>query len=140
VGFGVANAVTDGASTWVAELRERLVLAPIWDEPAHAISGGQARRVALARMLARKPPLVLLDEPFSGLDRSLVRDLLRAIAVWQEELGFAMVAVDHEAEVLERLCPRAIVVERGRIVQEGKWSELRARPATPLLAELLAPI
>jgi ABC-type methionine transport system ATPase subunit len=91
-------------------------------------------------MLARRPHLVLLDEPFSGLDRHLVRELLGALAQWQRELGFTMLLVDHESDVLERLCTRAIVVERGRIVQDATWSQLRAQPATPLLAQLLAPL
>jgi ABC-type sulfate/molybdate transport systems ATPase subunit len=140
VRFGLTNGARDGGEAWVAQLRERLQLEPIWNAPAHAISGGQSRRVALARMLARRPHLVLLDEPFSGLDRHLVRELLGALAQWQRELGFTMLLVDHESDVLERLCTRAIVVERGRIVQDATWSQLRAQPATPLLAQLLAPL
>ena len=140
VRFGLTNGARDESAAWIRELRERLQLEPIWHEPAHAISGGQARRVALARMLARKPRLVLLDEPFSGLDRHLVRELLLAIALWQKQLGFTMLVVDHESDVLERLCPRAIAIEEGRAVQDAAWSELRASPATPVLAQLLAPL
>jgi ABC-type sulfate/molybdate transport systems ATPase subunit len=139
VRFGLTNGEGD-TTEWIAELRERLQLGPIWQEPAHEISGGQARRVAFARMLARKPPLVLLDEPFSGLDRHLVRELLAAIAHWQEKLAFTMLVVGHEPDVLARLCRRAIVIEEGRAVQDASWSDLRAKPATPLLAQLLAPL
>jgi len=140
VRFGLRNGARDSGGAWVAELRDRLGIGTIWSEPARAISGGQARRVAFARMLARKPELVLLDEPFTGLDRGLVRDLTTAIAGWQREIGFTMVVVDHVAEILERLCPRAVVLEEGRAVQNGTWSELRAAPATALLADLLAPL
>jgi ABC-type sulfate/molybdate transport systems ATPase subunit len=140
VRFGIRNGARSESDTWIAELRERLALESIWDAPATAISGGQARRVALARMLARKPKLVLLDEPFNGLDRHLVRELLSSIGGWQRRLGFTMLVVDHDADVLARLCPRAIAIEEGRAVQDGSWSELRANPATPLLAELLAPL
>jgi ABC-type sulfate/molybdate transport systems ATPase subunit len=138
--FGLTNGARDGSEEWIVELRDRLELETIWSAPAHAISGGQARRVALARMLARQPQLVLLDEPFAGLDRNLVRELLAAIGDWQRRLGFTMVVVDHAADVLERLTPRAIVLENGRAVQDASWSELRAQPATELLAELLAPL
>jgi ABC-type sulfate/molybdate transport systems ATPase subunit len=140
VRFGLTNGAREGGEAWIAHLRERLALESIWNAPAHAISGGQARRVALARMLARRPRLVLLDEPFSGLDRHLVRELLAAIVEWQRELGFTLLIVDHEAAVLERICPRAIVIEEGRVVQDGSWDTLRAAPATPLLAQLLAPL
>lgn len=138
--FGIArgNGVVDDA--WIGELRDRLQIDSIWLAPSYAISGGQARRVGLARMLARKPKLVLLDEPFTGLDRHLVRELLDALARWHKALGFTMLVVDHEPEVLERLCPHAIAIENGRIVQHGSWSELRANPATPLLAQLLSPL
>jgi ABC-type sulfate/molybdate transport systems ATPase subunit len=140
VRFGLTSGARDGSDAWIAHLRERLQLDSIWNAPAHAISGGQARRVALARMLARRPRLVLLDEPFAGLDRHLVRELLASIVEWQRELGFTMLVVDHEAVVLERICTRAIVIERGRIVQDAAWAVLHAAPATPLLAQLLAPL
>jgi ABC-type sulfate/molybdate transport systems ATPase subunit len=140
VRFGLTNGKREEGDAWVAQLRDRLELSSIWNQPARAISGGQARRVALARMLARKPPLVLLDEPFNGLDRHLVRELLAAVAQWQKELGFTMLVVDHEAEVLARLCPRVVVIESGRAVQDGSWETLREKPATELLAQLLAPL
>jgi len=139
VRFGLTNGAANNEG-WIAELRERLQIGPIWDQPAHAISGGQARRVALARMLARKPRLVLLDEPFSGLDRHLVRELIATIAEWHALLRFALVVVDHDSEVLERICPRALAIEDGRVVQAGSWDALRGQPATPLLAQLLAPL
>lgn len=141
----VAENVTFGARVdphdpWIAELRESLQLGPFWNSPAHAISGGQARRVALARMLAPRPRLVLLDEPFTGLDRHLVRELLDALATWQRRLRFTMVVVDHESEILERISPHVVAIENGLVVQSGSWRELRERPATGLLAQLLAPL
>jgi ABC-type sulfate/molybdate transport systems ATPase subunit len=126
---------------WIETLRDRLKLAPVWNAPASHISGGQARRVALARMLVRKPRLVLLDEPFAGLDRDLVRELIDDLIDWSRMLNFSMIAVDHQAEVLLRLCPnRVVVLEKGEIVQSGSWSELYNSPATPLLRSLLAPL
>lgn len=125
---------------WVAELREQLGLLPFWKASAARISGGQARRVALARMLARKPHLVLLDEPFTGIDRVTARDLMDRIIYWRERLGFTLIMVDHEAEVLRRICPTAMVLERGKVIQQGKWEEVERAPATPLLRGLLSPL
>lgn len=126
---------------WIMTLRDRLRLGPLWNAPASLISGGQARRVSLARMLARKPPVVLLDEPFAGLDRQLVRELIDDLVFWSQTAGFSIIAVDHQAEVLRRLCPQqAIVLEQGRIVQKGAWEELSSAPATALLRSLLAPL
>ena len=141
--FGISKeaAATAEQRQWIETLRNRLQLAPLWNAPASLISGGQARRVSLARMLARKPSLVLLDEPFAGLDRQLVRELIDDLIFWGRTIGFSMIAVDHQVEVLKRLCPQqAIVLEQGRIVQRGSWGELYRAPATPLLASLLAPL
>jgi ABC-type sulfate/molybdate transport systems ATPase subunit len=143
VRFGISkDGATDSEQNqWVDTLRDHLHLGPLWSAPASLISGGQARRVSLARMLARKPPLVLLDEPFAGLDRQLVRELLNDLVFWGKTMGFSMIAVDHQSQILERLCPRhVIVLERGKIIQQGTWSELYSSPATPLLRSLLAPI
>lgn len=143
VTFGLSkkDAAETDRVTWIGTLRERLKLGSLWNVPAARISGGQSRRVGLARMLARKPPLVLLDEPFAGLDRQLVRELIDDLVLWSREVGFSIIAVDHQAEVLRRLCPqRAVVLEQGHVVQQGAWHELCALPATQLLRSLLAPL
>lgn len=136
--FGLRDHQSNVARAWVDELKQRLALGPLWNESARRISGGQARRVALARMLARRPPLVLLDEPFTALDRPTMNELVDAILQWHRELGFTLIAVDHRADILEKLCARAVAIEGGRIVQEGSWPELTATPATPMLARLLS--
>jgi ABC-type sulfate/molybdate transport systems ATPase subunit len=135
--FGLADYQHNGSRGWVAELRERLGLNGLWHLPAKRISGGQARRVALARMLARRPPLVLLDEPFVALDRITTDELIDALLEWQAALQFMLIAVDHRIGLISRLCAKAALIENGRIVQHGTWAELMARPATPIMARLL---
>ncbi|MGH8014334.1 MAG: ATP-binding cassette domain-containing protein [Candidatus Binataceae bacterium] len=107
----------NGTQKWLDELRERLKLEAIWDQPATRISGGQSRRVALARMLARQPPLVLLDEPFTALDIATTNDLVAALLEWQLRCGFILIAVDHRSEILSRLCSKTALMEAGRIVR-----------------------
>lgn len=143
VGFGVSTEIAKQSehATWIKTLRDRLHLDSVWSASAGSISGGQARRVALARMLARKPQLVLLDEPFAGLDRHLIRELIDDLVFWNHTLGFSMIVVDHRVEILKRLCPQhAIAVDGGRVVQRGSWAELDSLPATPSLRSLLAPL
>ena len=71
----------------------------------------------------------------------MASELIDDLVFWSQTMGFAMIAVDHQAEVLRRLCPqRGVVLEEGKIVQEGSWEELVREPATPLLRSLLAPL
>jgi molybdate transport system ATP-binding protein len=140
IAFGLSARRTAAEKEWLERLRDSLGLADIWTAPASQISGGQERRAGVARMLARRPPLVLLDEPFNGLDRQLVRELLEALIVWRREIGFSMIVVDHDAEILERLCSRVAVIARGRIVQEGSWAAVRSAPVDGLLNSLLRPL
>jgi ABC-type sulfate/molybdate transport systems ATPase subunit len=117
VSFGLGDHVRH-AQKWLDELRERLNLTAIWSESATRISGGQARRVALARMLARRPPLMLLDEPFTALDLATAEDLSQALLEWQMRLGFTMIVVDHRPEVLGQFCSTVAIMECGRIVRQ----------------------
>ncbi len=135
--FGLSDHQRNGSHQWLEELKGRLRLSSVWNESSRRISGGQARRVALARMLARRPPLLLLDEPFTALDRATTEELIDALLEWQSALNFTLIAVDHRVEILTRLCSRAVIIESGRLVQEDSWQGLQAAPATPLLARLL---
>ncbi len=140
IAFGLDRRPTELENGWLKDLRKSLQLESVWNAPAARISGGQARRVALARMLARRPPLVLLDEPFAGLDRQLVRELIEGLLAWKNNLGFTMIVVDHQPNVLERLSTQVAVIERGQKIQQGDWDEVRAAPATEALRELLDPL
>jgi len=119
---------------------ERLGLIDWGDRRVEALSKGMAQKVQFIATVVARPPLVLLDEPFTALDRPTMSELIDDLLEWQRSLGFTLIAVDHRAEILERLCGRAAVLESGRIVQQGSWPEITANPATPGLARLLAPI
>lgn len=136
-----ANVTFAGAASpaWVAELRSRLALDACWDAPVHKLSGGQARRAALARMLLRRPPLVLLDEPFTGLDRANVRAMLDALQAWRAAIGFSLIAVDHQPDVLEQMTDSVLWMDAGRASAVQSWESLRRSPE-PALQALLEPL
>jgi ABC-type sulfate/molybdate transport systems ATPase subunit len=122
---------------WIDNLRERLGLTPFWNAPAGEISGGQARRVALARMLVRRPPLILLDEPFAALDAETTDDLLDALMEWHSGLNFTLIAVDHRPEILRRMCDKVAVIEAGRVVQRDSWQRVVRAPVNATIGRML---
>ncbi|MGH9488837.1 MAG: ATP-binding cassette domain-containing protein [Terriglobales bacterium] len=127
-------------SPWLRQLRARLALDQCWTAPVASLSGGQARRVALARMLAPAPSLLLLDEPFAGLDRLNVRDLLQALCEWRQQLGFTLVVVDHQPELLRALTGQVIYLDQGRMAApQQSWDELSRHPDAAL-QDLLRPL
>ncbi len=96
------------------------------------LSGGQAARVAVARMLLRKKPVALMDEPFSALDPGLRADMANLLADLCEEHGITLVIVAHELRGLERLATRLCLMASGRISLSGDAAALRANPPEPL--------
>ena len=106
----------------------------------HTLSGGQQQRVALARALAPRPKVLLLDEPFSGLDARL-RDRVRddTLHVLQAE-GIAVLMVTHDAEEAMFMGDRMAILHRGVIAQEGPPADLYLHPATPFVATFLGEV
>jgi iron(III) transport system ATP-binding protein len=103
----------------------------------HELSGGQQQRVALARSLAPRPDLLLLDEPFSSLDADLrgrLRDELRALL---KRLGIAALLVTHDQEEAFAFADTVGVMEAGRLLQWAPGFELYHRPATPFVASFV---
>jgi molybdate transport system permease protein len=101
------------------------------------LSGGQERRVALARALARTPRLLLLDEPFSAVDAPLRRRLSRELRVLQREMGLATVLVTHDPDEAALLSDELVVLSGGRALQQGPTAQVFAHPASAAVASLL---
>ena len=103
----------------VGELLERVHMSAHIDDYPHALSGGEQQRVALARALAPRPRVLLMDEPFSGLDERL-RDGIRdeTLALLKEE-GTAVLLVTHEPHEAMRMADLILLMRHGRIVQQG---------------------
>jgi spermidine/putrescine ABC transporter ATP-binding subunit len=104
--------------------------------PSH-LSGGQQQRVALARSLAPRPALLLLDEPLSALDRNLRRDTREELVRLQHDLGLAFILVTHDQEEALMMAHRIGVMHAGRLIQVGSPSEVYERPGARFVAEFL---
>ena len=116
----------------------RLVALEGMDERLPAqLSGGQQQRVAVARALAHKPEVLLLDEPFGALDAKIREELRRTIRQVQRELGITTVLVTHDQEEAFALADRIGVMNLGRLLEIGRPQELYARPATRFVATFL---
>src|SRR3954463_8399247 len=101
------------------------------------LSGGQQQRVAVARALAHKPQVLLLDEPFGALDAKIREELRRTIRQVQRELNITTVLVTHDQEEAFAMADRIGVMNLGRLLESGRPDELYARPATRFVATFL---
>jgi iron(III) transport system ATP-binding protein len=129
VAFGIA-----GDRARAVEMLRRLGMADYAAAYPHTLSGGQQQRVALARALAPQPHVMLLDEPFSGLDAGL-RERLRDDTLHLLKLsGAATILVTHDPEEAMFMGDRIAVMHDGRIVQAGPPEELYLRPASAFVA------
>ena len=106
----------------------------------HQLSGGQRQRVALARSLAKRPKLLLLDEPLGALDKKLREETQFELSDLQEELGLTFVVVTHDQEEAMTMADRISVMDHGRIVQVGSPGEIYEAPATRYVAGFVGSI
>jgi molybdate transport system ATP-binding protein len=123
--------------TQARALLKRMHLDGLEDRRPAQLSGGQQQRVAVARALARRPDVLLLDEPFAAVDRVTRRRLRRELIELRRELSMPVILVTHDLDDVVRLADRMCVLNAGKILQTGTVEEVMARPASALVAELL---
>jgi molybdopterin-binding protein len=116
---------------------ERLGATPLFGRTVAHLSGGERQVVALARALAPRPDILLLDEPFAALDPRRRTRVRRELHAMQRELGFTVLQVTHDFGEAGTLGDLALLVEAGRLVQGAPPAELFRRPATAAAAEFL---
>ena len=106
----------------------------------HQLSGGQRQRIALARALAVEPKVLLLDEPFGALDAKVRKELRRWLRRLHETMHVTSVFVTHDQDEAMEVADRVVVMNRGRIEQDGKPDEVYDHPATPFVLQFLGDV
>lgn len=107
------------------------------DRFPHEFSGGQLRRIAIARILLMKPRLVILDEPTAGLDMSVQATVLKLILELRSRFGLSFLFISHDLSVVKRICDRVAIMRRGEIVEQAHTSEVFYRPSHEYTRRLL---
>ena len=133
-----------GMSDWDldAEAKRLLKMVGLPEEFAsrypYQISGGQARRVGVARALALDPKLLIADEPTAGLDVSIQGEMLNLLARLQDELGLAIIIITHNLNVVRHITDHVGIMYLGKLVEEGPTEKVFATPQHPYTLALLA--
>jgi ABC-type glutathione transport system ATPase component len=104
----------------------------------HEFSGGQRQRINIARALALRPTLLVLDEPVSALDVSVGAQVINLLRGLQQRYGLTCLFISHSMPLVRYLCHRIAVMQHGRIVEQGTWSEVCDNPSQLYTQQLLA--
>ena len=142
IGFGLDTSRTTAHENdqRIQQVLAHLSLDGLADRYPYQLSGGQQQRVALGRVLAPSPQLLLLDEPFSGLDARLREDIRDQTLHLLRESGAAILMVTHDPEEAMFMADRIIVLNHGKVEQEGTPEHLYMEPENPFVANFLGEV
>lgn len=104
----------------------------------HEFSGGQRQRINIARALALRPELLVLDEPVSALDVSVGAQIINLLRDLQQRHGLTCLFISHSMPLVRYLCHRVMVLQRGKLVEEGSWQQICESPREAYTQQLLA--
>lgn len=119
------------------ELLELVGLADKCNKYPSQLSGGQQQRVAIARALVNNPSIMLCDEATSALDSMTTHSILKLLKDINEEMGVTIVLITHSLAVAELICDNVVVIDEGKIVEEGKTEDIFANPQSDVARRLL---
>ena len=134
IGFGLRNGTRDGG--WIERALADMHLAHLGARYPHTLSGGQQQRIALLRALAPAPAILLLDEPFSGLDEHLRQRVRQETREMLAESGVTTLMVTHNPEAAMFLADRIVVLNHGRVAQDAPPVDIYTAPADPFIVRL----
>ncbi len=103
------------------------------------LSGGQKQRIAIARALATNPKVLLCDEATSALDPNTTHSILQLISDINKQLGITAIIITHQMSVIEEICSRVAILDKGRVVEEGSVKDIFANPQTEAAKRLVFP-
>lgn len=135
IGFGLSGRPAHEIAARTARMIERLKLSHLSRKFPHMLSGGEQQRVALARALAPEPRILLMDEPFSNLDRRLAETIREETIAILQELRTTTIIVTHDPEEALIVSDRIILMRDGRVLQDGSPYELYYHPTTRYTAD-----
>ncbi len=121
----------------VAEVLDLVGMLGFEKRDVNELSGGEQQRVALARSLAPRPRLLMLDEPLASLDRTLRERLMNELRTILKDAGVTAIYVTHDQQEAFAVADRVVIMDRGRKVQEGRPEEVYQQPATEFVARFL---
>ena len=137
----IVNKIGDNRSDRLDRVRAALASAGlpnnILSRFPHEFSGGQRQRIAIARAVAVEPEFILLDEPTSALDLSVQAQIIDLLRKLQEERGLSYLFISHDLKVVRALCHRVVVMQNGKIVEEGKVEDVLSHPKTAYTERLV---
>ncbi|MFH1077551.1 MAG: ATP-binding cassette domain-containing protein [Pseudomonadota bacterium] len=136
--YGAVNLPKNEKLDRAREMFRTFKLTGLEDRYPHEISGGQKQRVALARALIRHPKLLLMDEPFSALDRPLRLEMGQFLREVRDNFSIPVIMVTHDFEEASRISDKIIVYEHGRIAQVGLPESVKNNPANLYVSGLIA--
>ncbi|HNX51875.1 MAG TPA: ATP-binding cassette domain-containing protein, partial [Thermoanaerobaculaceae bacterium] len=110
----------------------------LWKRLPHELSGGECQRVLLGRALACNPRALILDEPVSALDAAVRQQVLGDLLSLRDRLGLALLLIAHDLHMVRDVADRLLVMDAGRVVEEGQTASIMARPQAAATVALLS--
>ena len=127
---GIGSGAEDRFERVKTALRDAGLPDTITNRFPHEFSGGQRQRLAIARAIALEPEFILLDEPTSALDLSVQSQIIDLLRKLQCERGLSYLFISHDLKVVRALCHRVMVMQNGKIVEEGSVKDVLVNPQT----------